>query len=309
MFTRSSRSKGFTLIELLVVMAIIAILIGILLPAVQKVRAAAARAKCQNNLKQLALAVHDYHDTQRGFPINTLPGPWGPYGPHNQSWSWLARLLPHIEQNNLYTQGNIPRATLYQSREVVATMVNTFLCPSDPISGNGPREDAADLGVWNPPTIPAAPTNYKGVSGSNWGWGDPQWRNRGVNGSWDGYNEGDGLFYRTDWKLRKTLLSIRDGTSNTFMIGEDLVAENHWFAWAYANSATSGCAIPPNVKYPKDDDYTWKWEYSYSFRSKHSGGVQFAYADGSVHFIPDSMDLKIYRAMATIQGGEVLSNP
>lgn len=152
--------RAFTLIELLVVIAIIAILIGLLLPAVQKVRAAAPRIKRQNNLKQIALAVHSYHDAHNRFPENSLPGPSGPYGPQTKAWSWLARILPYAEQDNLYRQAGIPSRTLYEARDVVATPVNLYLCPSD--SSGQPRDDAADLGIWNPPFIAAAPTNYKG---------------------------------------------------------------------------------------------------------------------------------------------------
>lgn len=163
--------------------------------------------------------------------------------------------------------------------------------------------------MWNPPFIAAAPTNYKGVSGANWGWGDPQWRNPGTNGSWDGLNQGDGIFYRVDWKAPKGLLAIGDGSSNTFLVGESLPDSTHWFAWAYANSATATCAIPPNVQYPPDDDYTWKWGYSTVFRSRHRGGLNFALADGSVHFVGDTIDLKTYRALATISGGEIIRTP
>jgi prepilin-type N-terminal cleavage/methylation domain-containing protein/prepilin-type processing-associated H-X9-DG protein len=308
---RIRRSRpAFTLLELLVVIAIIGVLLGLLLPAVQKVRESAARMSCQSNLKQIALATHAYHDAQRVLPVNSLPGTFGSYGAQYPSWSWLARLLPYIEQGNIYQIANIPFATLYQSRDATATQVKLFLCPSDPTSAAGPRSDAADLGVFYEPYILAGQTNYKGVSGANWAWGDPRWRNPGTNGSWDGLNRGDGLFYRYDWTQPKTLLAITDGTSNTFMIGEDVPSKNHWCSWPYANNAVGTCAIPPNARNADGSPVDWwKWEYAYGFRSSHPGGLQFAYADGSVHFVPNSIDLSLYRALATIQGGELATPP
>ncbi len=298
---------GFTLVELLVAIAIIAVLIGLLLPAVQKVRGSAARAACANNLKQIALAVHSYHDASRVFPVNKLAGPAGPYGPDTQGWSWLALILPYHEQDALYRRAGLPSRTLYDARDVVATPVRLYSCPAD--AAAEARLDAADLGVWTAHPISAAPTSYKGVSGSNWGWGDPQWRNPGPTGNWDGLNTGDGVSYRTDWKTPKSLTAVTDGTSSTFLVGEGLPSANHWFAWAYANSVANTCAIPPNVRYPSGPDYSWKWEYALSFRSRHAGGVQFAFVDGSVRFIPDAIDLGLYRAMATIRGGEPVNPP
>ena len=305
-----ARRAAFTLIELLVVIAIIAVLIGMILPAVQQVREAASRARCASNLKQIALATHAYHDANGRFPVNSLYA----YGPQSRSWSWLARLLPYVEQDNLYRQANIPANTLYQSQNAVAQAVPLLLCPSDTALGAGPRPDAADLGQYDgpgfPPPIAAGQTNYKGVSGANWAWGDPQWHNRGTNGSSDGLTHGDGLFYRGDYLSPRRLTSITDGASNTFMIGEDVPARNNWCSWPYANNATGTCAIAPNARRPDGSEYSPNdWFNVYSFRSRHPGGLQFAHADGSVHFIGNSIDLTTYRAMATIAGGEVVDTP
>jgi prepilin-type N-terminal cleavage/methylation domain-containing protein len=129
----SRRRTGFTLIELLVVIAIIAVLIGLLLPAVQKVREAAARSSCQNNLKQIALGAHNYESTYGHLPVNTQeypPNTWTWDAQRNaRSWSWLARTLPFLEQDNLYRQGNVPNATFNQALAVIATPVKTFFCP------------------------------------------------------------------------------------------------------------------------------------------------------------------------------------
>jgi prepilin-type N-terminal cleavage/methylation domain-containing protein/prepilin-type processing-associated H-X9-DG protein len=327
---RTRRASGFTLIELLVVIAIIGILIALLLPAVQKIREAAARMQCSNNLKQLALACHNYHDAEGRFPVNSLitdqDKNW-----ISPNWSWLARILPYIEQGNMYQQAGIPTQRLdggapiqnpptNPTQIVVATQVKTFLCPSDD-SSQGPRTDRANL-----PGMLVGVTNYKGVAGANWGYyrnaqlandaGKPpniatnaRWINPStINGSYNGLNDGDGIFFRADYRVKRRITDITDGTSNTFMIGEDIPSKNIHCAWPFANTATGTCGIGPNnltgfngttLTTPGD------WPNLYSFRSRHLGGLQFAYADGSVHFISDTIPLSIYRAMATISGGEV----
>jgi prepilin-type processing-associated H-X9-DG protein len=274
------------------------------------VREAANRVSCASNLRQLALACHGYHDTHGLLPTNSFDA----YGPTSRSWSWLAKLLPYLEQGTLSQQGNIPMKTLYESREVAASSVKLFLCPSDGALGSGSRIDAADLGVYDgpifPPTIRAGQTNYKGVSGANWAWGASRWHHRGTNGEWDGLTHGDGLFYRGDSRHPKRLSTISDGTSSTFMIGEDVPAKNHWCSWPYANNAVGTCAIAPNARRDDGTEYSPRdWHNVYSFRSRHPGGLQFAHADGSVRFVPDSIDLEVYRALATVQGGEVASLP
>jgi hypothetical protein len=168
-------------------------------------------------------------------------------------------------------------------------------------------------------------TNYKGVSGANWGadffplnresnFSTP-YRNIGWNNSYNGLENGDGIFWRAD--IRKgnlKITDIADGTSNTFMIGEDVPEDIRWNMWSYANGAIGTCAIPPNtgimiptsghILGPSDNG---NYPERYSFRSLHPGGLQFALADASVRFISDSIPLQTYRALATIKGGEVVS--
>ncbi len=220
--------RGFTLIELLVVIAIIAILIGLLLPAVQKVREAAARAKCTNNLKQIGLALHSYHDANQLFPSGYVDGNTDPAStPDNDvgpGWGWASFLLPYLEQNSVYTQINFNVA--------VGTGVNTqisqqplaiYQCPSD---SNQQLVPIYDSSLTNP-IATVAHGNYIGCNGwvecfPNAGGGYQPSNDGGAGEDGDGSqtgtgSAGDGLFYRNS---HNTFANVTDGLSNTIFVGE-----------------------------------------------------------------------------------------
>jgi prepilin-type N-terminal cleavage/methylation domain-containing protein/prepilin-type processing-associated H-X9-DG protein len=367
-FSRKGRS-AFTLIELLVVIAIIGVLIALLLPAVQKVRAAAARMSCSNNLKQLALACHNYHDVHKHFPVGgdmVFIDDWNwnwswPPEEHSPSWSWIGRVLPYVEQDNLYKLDGLGRAWAdsggigwpdqplnstgipsgYANLPGVETQVSVLLCPSDPISNDGPQPSACfpELTGWDNtigyyPLRSVGCTNYFGITGQNWGgdnhswWGgDPRFifnyngkpvPTTGFCGTCDGTFSGDGVFYLEwhdqwnsgvpDKRRGNNFASIVDGTSNTFMIGEGLMRPNEFHAWSHAYGAFATCGIPPNAKRPDGTPFgtLWAgWPNNFGLSSMHPGGVQMAFADGSVHFVQESIDFTTYRQMATRAGGEV----
>jgi len=303
---------GFTLIELLVVIAIIGVLIALLLPAVQKVREAANRATCANNLKQLALACHAFEQsygtlprggTEPGLPLPAARNDESCCGPEGSYWTWIARLLPFIEQDNLYRKANIPTNTIGQSQAEIATPIQLLYCPSDNAIQKKVAPNTADL----PSTMVVGLTNYKGNQGSNWDVG--QWINVRYGTEREGMRNGDGVLFRNDARaLKLPLINITDGTSNTFMIGEAIPEFEQRNAWAYTNGAYATCAIPLNAKNAQGQFFPpGQWQNNYSFRSRHIGGGQFAFCDGSVRFVTDSIPLLTYRALATRAVGEVAS--
>ncbi len=317
--------RGFTLIELLVVIAIIGILIGLLLPAVQKVRESAARTQCVNNLKQLALAVHNFHAAQGRFPPDNIYS----YDPTKPNWSWLANLLPLLEENNLYVQANIggnPPNNINQSLPQIATRVKTFLCPSDPDAWRGPRSYASNFDMNDPVLGPLTyeVTSYRGNIGSNWGggppgsplwWGtDPQWCNPDPNNpnpatAYDGCAFGNGVLWETNSPIN--ILNVTDGSSNTIMIGEAMTGKDNQNSWCHMDNAIATTAYSPNARNPiTGQDYPPdQWWNRYAFTSAHPGGVNFAMTDGSVQFITDAIPLAVFRGLGTRALGEVAELP
>ena len=295
---------AFTLIELLVVIAIIAILIGLLLPAVQKVREAASRMKCQNNLKQLGVAFHGYHDTNGGLPPGYVAS--GPYvnGATDTSpgWAWGAYILPFLEQQNLYNQYNLSLPV--PNSPAIQTIVKTFLCPTDIVPA-GPF--AVTDGSWNP-ICSVAPSSYAACCGG------------GVSTT---AATGNGAFYRNS---RTRLTDITDGTSNTIFVEERGFA-NVQGAWVgaipggYCNQGLyNPDAVPGKLGQGAADlvlvhagtNNNPTGRNLDDACSKHFVGSNFLFGDGSVHFLRNipsgSADKAILQAMGTIAGGEVLAD-
>jgi prepilin-type N-terminal cleavage/methylation domain-containing protein len=320
-----AQRRAFTLVELLVVTAIIAILIGLLLPAVQKVRESANRMTCQNNLKQLAMGVHNFHGALFTFPPNTMYT----YDPTGPNWSWLAHLLPFIEQDNLYKAANIagnPPNNINQSLPQIKTRVKLFLCPSDPDAFRGPVTHPSNFDMLDPVLgpLPYEISCYKANIGANWGggppntplwWGtDPQWCNPDPNNSdpnttYDGCVYGNGVINEGANPYRIT--DVTDGTSKTFLIGEALSGKDYQSSWCHMDNAIATCSYPPNCKNPATgQDYPPdQWWNRYAFTSAHPGGVQLAMTDGSVQFIENGISLTLFRALGTRALGEVAEVP
>jgi prepilin-type processing-associated H-X9-DG protein len=318
------------LIELLVVIAIIAILIGLLLPAVQKVREAAARAKCTNNLKQIGLALHSYHDSKNMFPPGYIDGNSDPTStPDNDvgpGWGWGSFILPYLEQNAVYNQINF--------NQPVGTGVNADIsqlplaiwqCPSDPWQQTVPVYDSGFGG----PIAYVAHGNYVGCNGweecfSNAGGAGDGSGSDGLQGGLG--QSGNGLFYRNS---RNTMANVTDGLSNTVIAGErsgnhspatwtGAIAGGRCPAWmadtvppytpppgaAYDNADYGECFIfahcnathLPNADFPIFDPDT--------FYSMHPNGANFLFGDGSVRFLGSNIDPVTYQWLATIAGGE-----
>ncbi len=282
------RACGFTLVELLVVIAIIGILVSLLLPAVQAARAAARRMQCQNNLKQIGLALHNYHDSYKSLPMATH---WG-----GKYYSAFTAILPHLEQTPLF-DGYDPKVSAFDpaNTSVIEQRVATYLCPSMVLPRQVPSTACGET---------AAPASYAVSTGSLSAWGPIH------NGAIIGHDKGS-----------TALRDILDGTSNTFMVGElNYGLKNYNFTSGPCASQLRGGVVAWGVGYPGYSMATTVGVYNsaqlitgfnefQTFRSDHVGGAHFCLCDGSVRFIPETTDANVIDALATRAGGEVVDVP
>ena len=315
---------GFTLIELLVVIAIIALLAGLLLPAVQASREAARRAQCANHLKQIALGMQQYHDIQGTLPPGKKGCCWG---------TWLIFVLPQVEQQALFNAYNFAgnnrpgqpvgfdldlRYFGVANRTVTSTRLDVYLCPSD--GTNAPVEVAVGGG-----TLACTSQNYAGNFGNTF---QIQTDLPGVRFGGAPFADAGSPLADQSLPARPTvnLRELTDGTSGTLLLSEVVVgqgADLRGFSW-WGDAAGFETHLTPNSTEPDvlaDADYCLNRPPNppcagrtpqildvYAARSRHPGGVNCAFADGSIHFLKNSIQPAVWQSLSTTHGNEVIAS-
>jgi prepilin-type N-terminal cleavage/methylation domain-containing protein/prepilin-type processing-associated H-X9-DG protein len=330
---RRQFGRAFTLVELLVVITIIAILIALLLPAVQAAREAARQLQCANNLKQIALALHHYHDANKTLPFGA---PFKNTATNPVTGTWAAFLLPFLERQTVFDRFDF-KYGMHDARNApaAAIVVPAFACPTDPLSSKpilenriwspgstttpGIQNPTRAMGLWYPacigPTAPdfcyfcpagnTASPNNPCCQGCNWGTESGGFcRAGGITGE----ACFTGMFGRSCYSI--SFNKVTDGLSNTLMVGETLPGHNLYNCAYCTNMSVATTHTPINLM------NTWEMpaplgssQYTCGFKSLHPGGLNFALGDGSVRFINETIDYILFNKLGTRAGGEVASVP
>ena len=315
---RSAVRHGFTLVELLVVIAIIGILIALLLPAVQAAREAARRAQCTNNLKQIGLALHNYHDVAKSFPPGSF---WYGLSYSEYRGSILIRLLPYIEMQPLFDMFDFENSggvavdwqTLPGSTALIqSTIVPTYQCPSDTheevFNGRALHNYAASIGPTTHGDNPACscPNSWNNYAPPPWG------------GTYGSATDFAGPFFRYPVGTNTRFADCRDGTSNTIYFGEvrPMCSDHNSQGWASSNNGQGLTATIVPINYdscdPADPDpcrSPCNWNTELSFKSLHPGGAMFLFGDGAVHFLSETIDHWTYQYLGGKSDGHPAEVP
>ncbi len=312
----SPRRRGFTLIELLVVIAIIAVLIALLLPAVQQAREAARRSQCKNNLKQLGIALHNYHDVAQQFPPGGFfAGTWT----FNRG-NFLVMLLPYMDQAPLYNSINFSFATQLDAQTtstgalLCQTTLASLLCPSDDVSG-------LLSGGQNTSPSPRAVTNYAHSIGAqvfavcSTGWNTVN--SNGSAGHGDSLDPSviSGVFAHYPWAAK--IRDITDGTTNTILVGEtrpkcSTHQQNGWMhqnsLWVGTTGGINTVTCAGETGYGGSCHTETEWGAAQAFKSRHVGGAHVTLCDGSVRFLSQNIDYATLQKLGDRRDGQVIGD-
>ena len=314
-----SPKPGFTLVELLVVITIIGILIALLLPAVQAAREAARKMQCSNNLKQIGLALHSYHDSHNVLPFGTGYS-------MARAGTWAMFILPYMEMQGLYDMIDFNLETSdSKNAQAAKTAIAGYACPSDPASASpiftdrqtytGARGASVNpttaMGLWYPAsTGPTTPdfclysSDPAACQGCNFGTATG---GLCISAGLKGEACFAGMFGRSTVCINFDM--VKDGLSNTLMVGETLPSQNQCNCVFCNDRPVASTHVPLNTMADMSADSTTNYVYASGFKSMHSGGVNFAAGDGSVHFFSETTDYLLINRLGSRNGGEAVSIP